>query len=418
MIIANPRFSSDIQNSVCSIDDHPEGEMMELDYCEPSDVGLDPNRFELIEQRCQQWIDEDIHQTLGVLVARHGRIAFHKAFGRRGPEAGPLELDSVFPVSSVSKPVVSTLAMMMVEDGLLNMAAPVRPYLPEMTGEGTDMISMLNLLTHTSGFSDEDSGPYTMERLKEPVNVGELDVSQHRTIERVLKVRWDMPVSFQPGTRMDYCAHNYDLAGEVLRRVSGKSLETLAQERLFQPLGMHDSSFRLLDQLRERVVKRNPVSELLFDLNDDKALDIPWASGGLKSTAPDLFCFGQLFLDGGVSDGRQLVSPPGIRELSRAQTPSDVRAYMYHPTFGEWDMGPASYGMGWFVQGDTKSGMNGMLQTRGTFAHSGMGGARLWVDPTYRMVCVVLTADSTPPTPGQFRHQQLQDMIMASIVEL
>jgi CubicO group peptidase (beta-lactamase class C family) len=380
------------------------------------DLDLDPDRFKLIEQRCQEWVERGTHPSLVVLISRHGKIGYHQAFGSQGPgeNAGNLVADAVFPISSVCKPMVASLAVMLAEEGLLQLNGPVSMYLPEMTGEGTEMIRIDQLLTHTSGFHDMHTGVYTARKLQNPVDIGDLDETQHRSIERVLKARWDMPVHSEPGTRMDYCAHNYDLIGEVIRRVSGQSLENFAQERLFQPLGMHDSSFRLLDHLRDRIVYR---PEMPDDLNSDKALDQPWASGGALSTASDLMKFGQLFLDEGAVNGERLLSRVSIKAMTKSQIPTGIHASFFRPSDQtEINFGQASYGLGWFVQGENKGPMNGFLQSPGAFAHSGLGGAKLWVDPRYDLVGIFLSVQLELMAPGASMYPNFQDMVMSAIL--
>ena len=395
--------------------------MVEPQCVDPAEVGLDPKRYDLLDQRCKEWTENGPHPSIVALVARHGKVVFHKAFGKMGPEpaASDTQVDTVYPISSVSKPIVASLALMLAEDGLLQLNISASLYLPELSGEGTDMLRVDHLLTHQSGWQDGTTSEYTAEKLKKPLDIGEIDDTQHKTVERVLKACWDMPVVHKPGTRMDYCAHNFELVGEIIRRISGQSLQEFSQARLFEPLGMTDTSFRLLDDLRGRVVKRPPSPPgSPQDLNSDKALDIPWASGGVLSTAADLMKFGQLFLDGGIADGKRVLSKVAIGEMTRSQIPRDIKSYFFRAFDGvEIDAGQASYGLGWFVQGEQKAPPNGMFQSTGTFAHMGSGGARLFVCPEHQLVGVWLGIDLGLMQPGFSRYPHFQDMVMASIVD-
>jgi CubicO group peptidase (beta-lactamase class C family) len=121
----------------------------------PEEAGISSPRIDNVRSLAQEWVSEGIHPSLEILAARKGVVFLHEAYGRLGPEkdAPTLELGSIFPIASISKPITATAVMMLVEQGLLGLNRPVVDYLPEFQGEGKDHVLIRHLLTHTSGLN-------------------------------------------------------------------------------------------------------------------------------------------------------------------------------------------------------------------------------------------------------------------------
>jgi CubicO group peptidase (beta-lactamase class C family) len=361
-------------------------------------AGLKPDRLQAIRQRAASWVTDGKTPSLVVLAARRGVIALHEAFGTltHEPDSPALAIDSVFPVSSVSKPITATAIMLLVEDGVLGLSRPVVDYIPELTGKGADDILVHQLLNHTSGFEDVAAFALTTERLKNRIDLGDLAPNQHKRNELLLRARYGLDLGFPPGTEHCYCTFNYDLLGEIVRRLSGLGLDEFARARIFEPLGMIDASYRMEERYVGRLVKRGPgvpfgpapeemIGRGAVDLNDERVLDVPFGGGGMAATARDLAIFGQLFLNGGRYGEFELLSRPTVEAMTRNQTQGLGTRFL-----GDW-YPDASYGLGWFVQGIRPyRHMNGTLPAHGSFGHSGMGGARFWVDPVNEIVGVYL----------------------------
>ena len=126
---------------------------MELLPGTPVEVGLWPDRIERVRDRMAAWVEEGHSPSISALVARRGRIVFQEAFGQLGPDSDspPLRTDSIFPISSITKPMTATAVLMLVEDGQLGLNRPLMEYLPEICGKGTEALCVHHLLTHTSG---------------------------------------------------------------------------------------------------------------------------------------------------------------------------------------------------------------------------------------------------------------------------
>ena len=289
----------------------------------PAEVGINPRRVQRARDLLHAHVDGGHAPTLVALVARRGVIVVKEAIGTRGPGLGPVELDSMFAVASTSKPVTATLVMMLAEDGLLGINRPAADYLPELAAGDNARVLVHHLLTHTSGFDDDVLDKLTSER----VNDGQLTPTPqgvHPWVHRDLSTRWDAPRSKDAGREMIYANHNYGLLSEIVRRVSGQPIDAFARDRLFEPLGMNGSAYVLGEHHRDRVVHRAP--DVPFGSPTDGFEEPEFATydggdGGLKSTAPDLAIFGQMFLNGGVYDGARVISPAAVTAMTRNQIP-------------------------------------------------------------------------------------------------
>jgi CubicO group peptidase (beta-lactamase class C family) len=188
---------------------------------------------------------------------------------------------------------------------------------------------------------------------------------------------------------MIYSNHNYVLLGEIVRRLSGISVGTLARKRIFEPLGMHDSYLGVPDSERGRVVQRacgipfGPGDSVLGlpDIGGREWQETPNAGGGAFSTPLDMVTFGQMFLERGRYGDARILSPAAVAAMTRDQIPGlDARLLL--------EVVPrASWGYGWQIVSPTKwKYYDGSLQPLGTFGHPGAGGINYWVDRDHELV--------------------------------
>ena len=380
------------------------------------EAGLRPESLEHVRARANEWLANGTTASLVALVARRGIIAMHETFGdlTHEPESPPLQIDSVYPVSSLAKPVTATAVMMLVEDGLVSLTRPVVEYIPELSGKGVEQILVHHLLTHTSGFDEEQINAFITQRLSKRMELPPLGETEHSRVRLVLNAIYPADPARGPGELMSYYNLGYALLSEIVRRASGQAFEDFTRERIFEPLGMSDSSFRLNERFEGRLVRRGPDRPFTegtpVNLDDPAWLDIPWGYGGLLSNARDLAVFGQTFLNGGTYGEFRLLSRASVVEMTRNQIPG-LRAQ-----FGPFDF-DASYGYGFFVQGSSRGPMNGGITPEGSFSHAGQGGTRFWVDLENEIVGVYLAVCTKvdPETGFQFSDFPLfQDMVTAS----
>jgi CubicO group peptidase (beta-lactamase class C family) len=374
---------------------------MQLRPGTPAEAGLSAARIKHIADLAANWTAQGLTPALVVLVARRGIVVLHEAFGRLAsePQAPPVQLDTLFPLSSITKPITATAAMILVEDGLLGLNRPVCEYIPEFTGEGKQAILVHHLLTHTSGLRDVDIDTYIAQQ-QGTAAIPPAPETQHTRIHEWLYLGYSAPLWKPPGTEMSYSNYGYELLGEIVRRVSGQSLPSFAQARIFTPLGMRDTYYSVPDSVKGRIVRRPAtapwagpegpglaeaplVTKLrMVGLDSQEWQETPFAAYGAFSTALDIATFGQMFLNRGHYGETRILSAASVAEMTRNQIPG-ISTHEGNEFFPE-----ASWGLGWDVLGDKKPLYDGSLCSLHTFMHGGGGGVRLWVDPIYEIIGV------------------------------
>ncbi len=354
----------------------------------PEEVGMSAPRLRGVARVAERWVAQGITQALVLLVARRGAIVLHEAFGRLTPDddAPSVKRDTIYPMTSLTKPITATVAMSLVEDGLLSLQRPVSDYIPEFVGEGKQVVMVHHLLTHTSGLRDEDVLAHATKK-KDMVAIPPAEATQHPFINEILWLRYDAPLWKAPGVEMSYCNYGYNVLGEVVRRVSGQSLADVARERIFQPLCMEDTFYIVPESVRTRIVRR-PVGAPFTvglpgpGLGTREHEELPWASAGVYSTARDMAIFGQMFLNRGSYGDVRILSPASVAEMTRNQIPG-ISSRFVDEFFPE-----ASWGLGWSIHGNKKALRSGSLHSPQAFNHQGSGGVVVWVDPVYDLVGV------------------------------
>ncbi len=326
-----------------------------------------------------------------VLVARNGQVVWRKAYGSRAvePTREPMTPATVFDVASLTKVVATaTSIMILVERGKVRLSDPVSNYIPELKGEGRERITIEHLLTHRSGYAPD-------------FDLKERWTGYDAAITRLIKE----PLRNPPGARFVYSDIGYIALGEVVRRVSGTTLDLFARDNIFAPLGMRDTGFRPSPKLLTRIApteKRRGQLSYLGDSGEDAGAEgDKWLRGevhdptsyrmmgvaghaGLFSTAGDLARYCQMILGGGQYRGVRILGPLTVAEMTR---PRLVTATGWTRGLG-WDM-------------NTSFSVNrGDLFPLGSFGHTGFTGTSLWIDPATRMFVVFLSNRVHPDGKG------------------
>lgn len=367
-----------------------------------------------VRERAAAWVASENTQNLVLLLARHGVIFLNEAWGplTHEPDSPPLPLDAIFPLASLSKPITATSAMILVEDGLLGLNRPVQEYLPEFIGEGKQKVMVHHLLTHSTGLHDDEILE-RMEKEPEAVEVPEPGENQHPFVNKALAFTYAAGLHFEPGSKMHYSDMGMYLVGEIVRRVSGTSLDRFARERIFEPLGMRDSFYIVPEGVQDRVVRRpDDVHAAHFNTRD--LMERPSPSAGVYSTALDMARFGQMFLNGGTYAGSRVLSPATVATMTRNHIPG-VEAKLLDTQFPE-----ASWGLGWSVSHLYKGRVYGEeLITPPFFNHGGWGGVELWIDPAAEVVGVYFSV-SLRMDEGEFTihfADHVMNMVAAGVAE-
>src|SRR6266849_1784024 len=337
-----------------------------------------------------------------ILIQQHGHPVYFESFGARDVASKlPMTADSIFRLYSMSKPVTSVAAMMLVEDGKLGLDDPVSKYIPdfadvkvgvEKRGEPALALEPLNrpitiedLLRHTSGLTYGFYGDSAVRKLYANSDLFDGDFDNARFVERIAK----LPLAEQPGTRWDY-GHSTDVLGRVIEVISGQSLFGFEKQRLLDPLGMTETAFYVADEAqRPRVAEPMPDDRFARPVAGirDPILPRAWESGGagMVGTIGDYARFAQMLLNGGTLDGRRYLSPKTIAYMGSNHigpgsgvTPGPY--YLPGPGFG--------FGLGFAVR--TETGVSPAEGSVGEMNWSGAGGTSFWVDPKENMFVVFM----------------------------
>lgn len=292
--------------------------------------------------------------------------------------------------------------LLLVEEGKVGLMRPIREYFPEISAEGADEVLIHHLLAHLSGWRDIDVIREQQRRTAEGGEPPPPEPGQNRDIAYVLHQTRATPLDCRPGEAMQYCQRNYELLADLVRRVSGQSIDAFARERLFEPLGMKDSSYVLPVEQRERKVRRAegmPGTEfagrMLPGVDTERFEATPAGSGGMHTTARDYAAFAQMLLNNGTYGGRRVLSGAAVHAMRRNHVPDGVPV--------RWArLGPdgesvnlefrGGYGYGLFPFGNRVTARaNGGLASQSSFSHVGNFGTCWWADPECELVGVYLS---------------------------
>jgi len=377
----------------------------ELPRAKPEDVGLSSQRLERITTTVQRAIDDKRIAGAVTLVARRGSVAWFKAQGMMDREVGkPMRTDAIFRICSMSKPITSLAVMMLYEEGAFLLDDPVSKYIPEFrnpkvlvkppsgpsyTVPASKEITIRNLLTHTSGIT------YTwnpmLGQMYKDAKVADGLIQYDGTIGESVKHLAALPLLFNPGERFEYSL-GVDVLGYLVEVVSGKTFDEFVRTRIFEPLGMKDTSFFVPDGKVDRVATAytwyagkglsrfpdTPIVEGPFSYSADYPYHGPkklYSGGaGLCSTAEDYARFCQLMLDNGKLGITRLISRKTV-EL------------MTHDQLGK--AGPdQAFGLGFGING--VKGPMAELGSPGEYNWGGFYYTSFVIDPKEQMITIFM----------------------------
>ena len=314
--------------------------------------------------------------ALAVAISRETETIQSLAFGQLNPspESSPATTDTIFLVASITKPVVATAVMLLVERGLLKLDDPVHRVIPEFNNNGKEDVQVYHLMTHTSGLPD---------MLPENTQLRQ----EHAPLSEFVKRICQLPLDFTPGTQIQYQSCGIALLGEIVERLTGDSLPHFLHGEIFQPLQMHRTSLGLGPLPVGQVAYINVGAEMeneSWNWNRDywRNFAAPW--GGMFSTVKDLSRFGQMFLEQGKLEQQRVLSPATVKAMT-----VDHTAFL--PQIPANQKVKLAWGLGWRIHTPFNM-LFGSLPSAGTFGHYGATGTVTWIDPQRRVVCVILTS--------------------------
>ena len=371
----------------------------------PIRAGMSAERLERMSEFFRSEVEKNTAAGYVLLVARHGKLVYSSAIGMRDREqALPMTLDTRFRIMSMTKPVTSVAVLMLCEQGLLQLDDPVSRYLPEFadarvftrkgergeleTGPAKQPITIRHLLTHTSGLG---YGPLYDQSSDLAQTWGSLDLSGPGSLADKVRAIAALPLYSQPGEQWRY-SYADDVLGRVIEVVSGQPFDRFLQTRLFEPLGMRDTSFWIPERdagelarvyVRDAQGSLQPVDASLVGSPHDPT---KWPSGGhgLISTAGDYLRFAQMLANGGSFAGRQYLSPVTVALMTSNQVAADAMAKFW----GANSLG-LGYGMG--VAPVIDAGAAAQANLDGDYSWGGLLGTQWLVSPQSGIVAVLMT---------------------------
>jgi CubicO group peptidase (beta-lactamase class C family) len=287
----------------------------------------------------------------------------------------PMTPDTLFWIASMTKPITGTAILMLQDEGKLHVTDPVSKYLPEFARLKTPSgkpanLTITQILTHTSGLA-EASGP---------------DAQSAKTLADLVPLWLAEPTRYEPGERWQYTQSGINAAARIVETVSGMTFDAFLQQRLFDPLGMKDTTFYLTPELRSRLATayaKDNVTGLLkpvpprpeFGSRDRP----PQGHGGLYSTASDYSRFCQMLLNGGTLRNHRFLSATSMQFLKTSQTGDLPAGFFQNETYGNRGTN-YNWGIGTCILRTPHDGVASMLSP-GTFGHGGAWGTQAWIDP-------------------------------------
>jgi CubicO group peptidase (beta-lactamase class C family) len=387
----------------------------------PEEVGLSAKRLERISARLNEDVERRAIPGAVAVIARGGAVGYAEAFGWRDREtAAPMALDTIFRIASMTKPVTSVAAVMLAEEGRLQLASPVGDYLPEFREPvvGVERVrarramTVQDLLRHTSGLTYAAFGDTPVQMLWR-----EADLANERQTNTVLVAKLGrLPLLFEPGTTWEY-SMSTDVLGRVVEVVSGQGLAEFFATRITGPLGMTDTAFAATGAKAERLAEpqtmagtgaRPPMRNVTREPR--------WASGGggLVATAADYLKFCRMLLAGGEANGIRLLSPTTIRHMTANHLPPGCGyGSTARERFGALAPVPEmghGFGLGFAVR--THPGMSPVPGSAGDYFWGGVTGTYFWIDPAEELVAIFLS--QAPDRRLHYRYL-LRQLVYAAI---
>ncbi len=394
-----------------------------LPVANPDSLGLCPQRTRRLVDVLQVEVDRQRLPGAVVLIARHGKLALFESLGALDPTLGtPMVRDAIFRIYSMTKPIVSVAAMMLMEQGKLLLSDPVSKYLPEYAAQNVATLvddavrlcavqqpaTIQDLLRHTAGLTYEFMGSSSVQRQYAQSRIG----SRSRSNAEFSHVMAGLPLMFEPGSLWEY-GRATDVLGRVLEVASGQTLGAYLQAQIFKPLGMIDTGFSVPAQDQHRIAEpfaRDPDGGLqmrVIDVREVPAMES--GGGGLASTATDYARFLQFMLNRGELDGVRLLGPRTV-DFMTADHLGDI------PVNGGASRAllPRGHGFGLGFAVRKELGVAPVPGSVGSYFWGGMAGTTFFVDPAEDLfACLMLQA----PNQREYYRMLFRDLVYATLVD-
>lgn len=403
---------------------------------DPTEAGFSSERLARIDRHFESYVEQKKLAGWHIALSRRGQLVHSSTKGHRDIDADlPFTDDTVVRMFSMSKPITSVAAMMLYEEGLLELKSPISKWLPEfadtrvyrsgshlapITDPLVEPIRVWHLLTHTSGLTYGFHNTHVTDAIYrrggfEWGNPPGADLAECCAL-------WaSMPLAFQPGTEWNYGVST-DVLGRLVEVVSGMPLDEFFRTRIFEPLGMTDTDFYVHDDVVDRFAAlyvRNPATgeavrapDALGRTTTSKPTMLG-GGGGLVGTAHDYLRFAHMLLNKGELDGVRLLGSRTVDYMTRNHLPGGADLEHFgRPLFAETSFDGTGFGLGFSVVLDAAE--NKVMRSEGEYSWGGAASTIFWVDPANEIVALFLTQmlpSSTYPIRSQLNQLVQQALI-------
>jgi CubicO group peptidase (beta-lactamase class C family) len=384
----------------------------------PADLGLSAAALGSIAPAMQAYVDSGRLSGVSAVIVRDGRIGYEEWFGWQDRErAVPMGPRTVFRIFSMTKPIVAAGVLRLIDQGRLSLEDPVAMYIPSfanvqvyaggpadapLTKLPDSVMTVRHLLTHTAGLG-YGIGSSPLDTIYQRADVFDAAGSTARFADSIAS----LPLYFSPGEAFKYSA-SIDVVGRVIEVAAGMPLDAFLERELFEPLGMHDTSFRIRADMGGRIAT-------LYTRGDDRTLQVVtggleamyqpdarffWGGGGLLSTVYDFLRFATMLLNGGELDGRRVLSDTSVSLMMRDQLSPSLSPLGAPPMIDD------GYGYGLAGAVLVDSTLSTLPGPTGIYRWSGYVGTYFWIDPANDMIAMVwtqLTPGRTYPLEQEFQ---------------
>ncbi|NYV76525.1 serine hydrolase [Streptomyces sp. UH6] len=400
---------------------------------DPDEAGLDPRRLEELDRLLARHVETGSLPGYLLSVARAGRVARLTVCGSRDLAAGlPVEPDTLWRIYSMTKPVTSVAAMVLVEQGLLSLDDPLERHLPafaaprvHVAGEGPGMrtrpadgpVLIRHLLSHTAGLTFAFHHAHPVDALYREAGL-HASVLPGGDLAETCDAYARLPLQFEPGSGWNYSVAT-NVLGRVIEVVSGLPLDVFVTERVLRPLRMHDSGFRIDGEQAGRLAE-------LYGDGDDGLLEVlpgtpvrerprfVSGSGGLVASAGDYHRFMEMLRRRGELDGVRLLRPATVELMTRSHLPdgADIRSFGA-PVHDEPANAGVGFGLGFSVVVDPSRAQS--PSSRGTFGWKGVATTLFEVDPVHDLTVQFMT--QVRPRRSRMLFPEIRRLVHASVVD-
>ena len=403
---------------------------------DPGEAGFDAARLGRIDAHFRRYVDAGKLPGWQLAVTRGGRRVHVARYGHRDVENGlPVEDDTVFRIYSMTKPITSVATMMLYEEGLFELKDPVRRWIPSFadvrvftggtaenpsTAPATEPVRIWHLLTHTAGLTYGFHHVHATDELYR--NAG-FDFGPPRgyDLEGCVDLWAGLPLVNEPGTRFNY-SHATDVLGRLVEVLSGMPFDQFLRERIFEPLGMHDTAFWADGDKADRlgalyvpnakkgtIFRYDPIGEAA-----KRAPSYLSGGGGLVSTTHDYLRFCEMLRRGGELDGARLLGPRTLAYMTTNHLPGGVDLEHFgQSTFAETAYDGVGFGLGFAVVLDPAAART--PSSVGEYSWGGAASTGFWVDPVEDVTAVFMT--QLLPSSTYNLRAQFKQLVKAALID-